>query len=508
MAWVFTDSIRGPKGDQGDPADDSAVAGYLADDLSASITQLKSAFPILEGKRGFTQTIYVSASGNDSNDGKTSGTAFREIRTAMNSIAPRGPVFRGTTDIVAGPGSYKPGINFPSTRNPSQDDFIRITGPVVTHPNAPTAVIDYSLDTSVDYGIRAFDGATLMMTNLKFVGAFRYAVDARRGSYLHFNNVHGTGPGKNVVETRFFGALDYVNYYMVGGVITDWWRGIQEHGQVRRHFENVSSLAEGTQIKRCDVGLFAKEGCGGHLDYLQVEDCRVGVRFHTMCNANMLSVSFKRNEIPVWLTDSEIHNEGSIIYGTGADANGLNAPYEGGGSTMLGYLGWEGDNETTMRTGHRPLYLLAQDYAAKPHSGTLSETELYAFTQRLKGGLYGVKGKRFEVQLVGLVNVSPTTSDGMRVILKVAGQFSAEVKIPQGAIVGTAFQIVFTVLCTADGNFQKSWGTLVGVGNSGATVFAARTHPLSDPIDRTVAVSAIAGDMNAAVTFQVCELKG
>lgn len=486
---------------------DQAFATQIGIEGSATRQELYDEFGLLRGKRGVTQTIYVSATGNDSNNGKTTDTAFREIRAALDSIAPRGPVFRGTVQIVVGAGSYKGGINFPATRNPAQDDFIRITGPTVTHPSAPTAIIDYSLDTSNDYGIRAFDGATLMMTNIKFVGAFRYAVDARRGSYLYFNNVHGTGPGETVADSVFFGALDYVNYYMVGGVITDYERGVQEHGQVRRHFENASSLATGTQIKRCDVGFYAKEGCGGHLDYLQIEDCRVGIKFHTMCNANMLSVSLKRNDVPIWLTDSEIHNEGSIIYGTGADVNGLNAPYEAGATTMLAYLGWTGSNEATMRTGHRPLYLLSQDYTTKTYSNSIAETEQYAFTQRLKGGLYAIKGKRFEVRLIGRLTASPTTSNGVRVNVNVAGQFSAEVKIPQGAPTG-GFEIVFTVLCTADGDFQKSWGTLSGVA-SNVGVSPARTHPLADPtLNRTVSVNAVSGDTTAALTFDSCELWG
>lgn len=467
-------------------------------------------FAILRGERGVTQTIYVREDGNDvTGDGTTAATAYREIRTAVaQAVATRGPVVRGTVVINVGAGSYKGGINLATTRNPAQDDFIRIIGPNVGgHPNAPTAIIDYSLDNTYDYGVRAFDGMTLMLTDIKFVGAFRYAIDARRGPYVYLTNVHGVGPGKTVAGSVFFGSLDYVNYYMLGGVITDYERGIQEHGQVRRHFENVSSPAEGTQIKRCGVGLFAKEGCGGHLDYLQIEDCGTGIRFHTMCNANMLMVSVKRNDVGIFITDSEIHNEGSIIFGSGADANGR-AIVSLGSSTELAYLGWTGDNEKTIRTGHRALTLLDSDYASRIHTGDTAEVTRYTFPNRLKRGMYAVQGRRFEVRMVGSVTASPTTATGVRVLVRVEAQFTAEVTIPQGAPVGADFEIVFTVLCTADGNVQKCWGKLTGLDNAGLAAYAARTLPLGPEAERTVNVSLISGAVADSVTIQVCELWG
>src|SRR5690606_25084019 len=134
--------------------------------------------------------------------------------------------------------------------------------------------------------------------------------------------------------------------------------------------------------------------------------------------------------------------------------------------------------------------------------------ELYSFWQRIKGGMYAVQGKRFQMRLVGSVVASPSAATGVRVLVRVGGQFTAEVTIPQGAPVGADFEIVVTVLCTADGNFQKCWATLTGFGSSSLSAYAERTLALADPVDRTVTASAISGAAADSVTFQVCELWG
>lgn len=463
--------------------------------------------------RGMANNLYTAPEGGspmgvETNDGLSPERPMREVRAAIQAVANYSYPLGGSWWVRAAAGSYKGGIDMNLVgRGAQQDDFVRIAGPAVGHPNVPTAIIDYSLDTTNDYGLRAYDSVFVMMTNIKFQGAFRYAVDGRRGAYLYFNNVHGVGPGKYVSGSMFFGALDYVNYYMVGGIISDYERGIQEHGQVRRHFENVSSHAEGTQIMRCTDGLFAKEGCGGHLDYMQVSDCDTGIMFHTNCNANMLNVMFKRNTVGLLMTNSEIHNEQSMIFGTGADANSRTI-VSLGSSSELSYAGWTGTNEATISTGHRPLTLLAQDYSAKIHANEPARKEVYSFWQAIKGGMYAVKGKRFEVRIIGSVNVSPTTPAGVRVLALVGGQFTAEVTIPQGAPVGSDFQIVITTLCSEDGDFQKCWGTISGFGSSNLSAYAPRTNPLSVPTNRTVSVDVISGAAADSVTFQVCELWG
>jgi hypothetical protein len=458
--------------------------------------------------RGQTNNLYVAADGSDDNDGLSTARPMREIRTAVAAIGKYANPLRGSWRVRAGAGTYKGGIDLNVLgRGAHQDDFVRIYGPTIGHPDEPTAVIDYDEDTSNNYGVRAFDSVFLMLTDVKFVGAFRYAVDARRGAYVYMNNVHGTGPGKAVSGSMFFGALDHVEYYCLGGIVEQWERGFQEHGQVRRHFEENGSHDEGTIIRDCGIGFYAKEGCGGHLDYTQIEDCTTGLMFHTHSNANMLQVSFKRNGTAAIISNSELHNEGSMIFGTGADAN-TRTLVSLGTSSELAYAGWTGTNESTIYTGHRPLTLLAADYSTVGHTGSTTEETIYSFSQVIRGGWYAVKGKRFQVVVVGSVAASPGTSSGVRVLVRVGGSFTAEVTIPQSAPVGADFEIRVHVVCTADGNNQKCWATLTGFGSVGTSAYAARTIDLAAITDRTVAVSAISGHADDSINFQVCELWG
>lgn len=486
---------------------DPVIAGSIYDPLSETRAAMYAEFGPLKGERGVKETIYVRQEGrDDTGNGKTVDTAFREIRKAVETLASRGPMIRGTVEINVGAGVYKGGIDLGMVRNPSQDDFIRIVGPSVGgHPNVPTVNISFDADNTFDYGIRAYDGVVFRLDNIKFSGAFRYAIDTRRNTYLRLTNVHGVGPGKAVVGSTFFGAIDYVNYYMVGGIISDYERGIQEHGQVRRHFEDVSSLAQGTQILRCGDGIFAKEGCGGHLDYIQISDCENGIIFHTNCNANMLWVTLKRNGVGVFLTASEIHNESRIVYGTGVDANARNI-LSLTTSSELESMGWTGANARTIDVGHRPLLLQGADYTTQNILGT-TRAQAYQLWQKLTGkGMYAVKGKRFEVHIVGSVVASPATAAGIRILMLVGGNQTVELTIPQGAPVGADFEGVFTVVCTTDGNNQKVWSKLSGFGSNGVTGYAPRTLDLMSDSNKTVSVDVINGDATGSVNLQVCEL--
>jgi hypothetical protein len=368
--------------------------------------------------------------------------------------------------------------------------------------------IDYDADTFYDYGIRSYDGGLAYITDVKFTGAFRYAIDMRRQSYIYLKNVHGNGPGKTVTGCVFFGALDHVEYYMEGGIVTDYDRGMQEHGSVRRHYENTASVSEGTQFKRCMVGIYAKEASGGHIDNATFEDCGTGVEFHTYCNANTLRTTFKRCAVGILLTNSEIHNENSMIFGTGVDSC-TRTIVSLGSSSELSYAGWTGVNETTIRSGHRPLIMLEADYATRPHTGTTVETTKYTFSERLKGGMYAVQGKRFQVRLIGSVVTPPATSAGVRILVRVASIFTAEVTIPQSAIAGADFEAMWTIICTADGDFQKCFAMLGGVVNSGTAAYAERTIPLKDTsTNHSVAISFISGADADSITLNACELWG
>jgi len=453
--------------------------------------------------RGVTNTIYVSPAGLDTNDGLSAAFPMREIRTAVEAIANYATPLRGSWVVNAAAGSYKGGIDLTLIeRGASQNDFVRIVGPDVGgHPNVPTAIIDLAEDATVVYGVRAYDGAFLRMENVKFLGTFGYAIDTRRSAYAVLTNVHGDGVDGTGV---FFGALTHVRYSAAGGIVENYSTGFQEHFACVRSFDVATSSGEATIVRDCGTAVRAKEDCSGHLDYMIVQDCEVGVELHAHTTANVKAMTFQRNGVAVVLVNSEVHNEGGVVWGSGADVN-TRRIVSLGSSHELQYAGWTGTNQATIATAHRPLQLLAADYTDKAQTGSTSEMTAWVFSGRLLGGMYQVKGKRFEVVVVGSVAVSPSTSTGVRVVLRVGGDLCVEVPVPQSAPVGADFEVKFTVVCTADGNNQKAWASVSGFA-AGLSAYAPRTIDLAPNFG--IQVSTIAGASGDSVTLRACEVWG
>lgn len=153
--WLESLKVPGPEGPYGGTAvTDPQVAGMVQSE-TATRAALANGFVERQGKRGVTRTLYVRATGNDTNPG-TLAAPFREIRAAVDSLSADGPVVRGSVVVDVGPGAYKGGIRLPQTRGTAQDDYLVIRGPATGgHPNVPTAVIDQSLDTGNNWGLLA-----------------------------------------------------------------------------------------------------------------------------------------------------------------------------------------------------------------------------------------------------------------------------------------------------------------------------------------------------------------
>jgi hypothetical protein len=484
------------------------VGPLWATQVNTAVTTVNDAVTAIEdlgsGTRGATRTIYVRTTGSDTNNGSTAGTAFREIRAAVASLDKYGPVLRGSIVIDVGAGTYKGGIKFPAIRGAAWDDFVKIVGPSVGgHPNVPTAIISKTADATATYGVQALDGQTIWLEDLKFTGAFAYAVDTRRFVYAQVRNCHGVGAGAGTV---FFGALTSCTYQVTGGIVDGYENGFQEHFNVNRSFDTATSTATGTVVKNCDVGVQAKEDCNGHVDYMSFEDCGTGIELQAWSTANIKGATFKRNDVGIALLNSEIHNEATaVVWGTGADAN-TRRIYSAGMSAELELFGWaDSTSALTSNVGHRPLVVIASSYSDVTVTGTTAETAIYNFSSLLRGGWYTSAGKRFRVVLRGSVVSAPTLAAGYRVLLRVAGTLAVETRIPSTAVVGDDFEVEFEGVCTADGNNQKFFGKISGYTPS-TSGYAPRTLDLS--VASGVQVSAIPGASGESVTFRSVEVYG
>ncbi|MEV7644731.1 MULTISPECIES: hypothetical protein [Actinomycetes] len=455
------------------------------------------------GTRGTTRRIYVRADGSDSNGGTSTTDAFREIRAAVASIDREGPILRGSIIIDVGAGTYKGGIRMPLSRGKSQDDFLRIVGPSVGHPIAPTAIIDYDADTSATSGITAEDGAAFWLEDIKIQGGFSIAADIRRNVYLWLRNFHADGKSVGSVGLAI---NSHCRYYVAGGLIQNMvTNGIQELFHVTRSFNNVASNEAQMTIRNCEVGFQAKENCVGHLDYLNVEDCLTGVEMNGYCVTNVKSISLKRNGLGYANINSEIHNEGGIKWGTGADAN-TREFFTSGSGTELSVWGWaDSSTARTTNVGHRPLVTVAASYADKQLVGPTTETEFHTFTGAVKAHRYTTAGKRFNVVVRGTVNNALAAP--FRILNRTAGTYMTDVTIPAGTPSGAHFTAIWEVVCSADGNNQKVFSSLDVEGAPNDRTFAARTANLTDT-DSFVRLAGLTTNATDSVTLRLVEVWG
>lgn len=463
-----------------------------------SSTMLASQFEAKLGTRGVTRTIYVRATGSDTTgDGTTEATAFREIRYAVDKLSEYGPVVRGTISINVGAGTYKGGIQLPNVRYRAQDDFIRIVGPGPGHPSVPTVIISYAADTTATFGIQANNGTTLWLENLKFTGAFPVAVDIRYNCVLQSRNNHIDA------AVTGFSFLSQCQYDMRGGIIENCTaEGIREHFGIVRGFSNVSSRAEGTVIRNCFNGVLAKEDCSGHLDWITFDNNRVAVELQAWTVANLRGAMFTRNTVGILTVNSEVHNTGGIVWGTGVNAN-TRRRLALGNSDEINSWGWgDGSNYATINTGHRPLKQVASTYTNNTITGSTSETTAYASPTVIPAGRLSVSGCHVKVKTWWSVNTPPTTTS--RVLLRLGGGLTAQAVIPSTAVAGQDFAVDFDVVCPADGNSQNTMAVINGFA-AGTSAYAETTHNLSDA-DFSAAVSVLHAEAGSSVTLRLAEV--
>jgi hypothetical protein len=501
MTWVLTSNLRGPAGLNSTDAagDDAAIAAFAGTSGTATRNKLLDDFNPKYGTRGVTRTIYVRTSGNDANDGKTTGTAFREIRAAVASLANDGPIIRGSVVIDVGAGTYKGGITFPQVRGYAQDDFVKIIGPAVgAHPAVPTAIIDYAADNTVTFGLRAYDGANVWLEAIKFLGGFDIAVDIRRDCYVQWRNAHIDGSGFARVGLNI---IHKSLYSVTGGIIENCTEaGISELFGVQRSFDTVSSNAAQMIIRNCDTGLQGKEGCVGHLDYLNIESCGTGLELNGSCVANVKVMSLKKNTLGMAIVNAEIHNTGGIVWGTGLDANTRDIVVMGSAGTELDAIGWSaGTFPRTSRVGHRPLITRASSLTDQTLLGPLAETNFYSFSAAVPGRRLRVAGQKMRVEFRG--SVVTTLAANYRILLRFGSSFMTDLTIPSGTVAGTRFTGEFEVVCSADGDNQKVYASLRGVTVQN---YAVRTFTFTS--DQTVTISAIALNAADSVTLTMCEV--
>jgi hypothetical protein len=230
-----------------------------------------------------TNTIYLSTSGNDANDGIAPTQAVATLARALAIIASYGHrLTQGNWGVSVAAGTYSEGnVDFPVAL--SNRNRISITGPTVATPGVPTAIFDGTTGTKV-YGLNFNSRALVSLSYLKFQNYTTYGVVGQDLGDLLTNNVHvatvPNGPGIKMQQGRL---------RVQGGIISACQTGINCIGGTTFTIGDPAgaSLANGTQILNCtQQGILAQEQSSGHADFVTVTNCPVGLdatvrsRFH------------------------------------------------------------------------------------------------------------------------------------------------------------------------------------------------------------------------------------
>ncbi len=355
----------------------------------------------VQPKDSQNNTLFVSASGSDTNDGLSVSQPTLTFQKAFDYCDNYGPVLSGFWSIVAAAGTYTISAGQQTFSTPSKNRVV-IRGPVAGHPNVPTALIDGGGNqASYLHGLSASgNGVQVEFRDLKAQnfteasGNTRIGFVAENGSDVYWNNCHTfactwTGIyGFSVPRVRVAGGiLDGNGNTGAACVIMNETECTLGYGS--------SSTATGPILKNAGIGVYWSRGTQGHIDYCNVQDNNYGVQIGESSRADTVGVDFKRNAVGIRCFSGGGYGEGGApnVWNNGtADANTTNFVY----SAYSGNY----DEQLTSQSSHRVGY----DRTTRTASGVTTGTFPTVYTipaYRLQG-----TGKTCRVVVYGIYTMT------------------------------------------------------------------------------------------------------
>lgn len=225
---------------------------------------------------GDTNTIYVSPSGDDSNDGITPELPLKTVQAAFNVLLAYGPTLKGNWVVRLAAGTYNGAAQLVGLRSRAN---IVIRGPDVGgHPNVPTAVIDGTgLSNQVGWYFQFFVRAALY--NIKFqnwtAAGDSYGFNGDGHCQIYLENVHAD-------NCRYAGVSfdNQTQVRMLGGIISNClFMGVRLYSQVSASIGYTgSAIGDSTIIRNCGIGIAGRISCRVHVDYCDVHHNDTGIR--------------------------------------------------------------------------------------------------------------------------------------------------------------------------------------------------------------------------------------
>lgn len=299
----------------------------------------------------------------------------------------------------------------------------------------PTAILDGSgsLLTS------AIIASGMPHLTIKDIEANSWTLAGIRGEFstVFLSNIHSHS---NEIGFYFTNRISYTN---TGGLIHDCTKGVHELFSIVRNMKgaSVTDLGSGLEIRRCDLGLFAKEHCTGHLDWTTIEDCSYGISLSRSCTANASDSVIRRNNIGVLLEHGSYLYPGRVNWGIGgADANGHNWVFAAeSGFTVPGGEVTITDPQIGMTERQIGYFVDGFAGTSASHTGDTVETLLCTVGEYVSGSIT-LKGQYIRVVCLGrLLGGNGTVS----LRLELGGSNMANITLP--ASNGGVFRAEFTI---------------------------------------------------------------
>lgn len=325
----------------------------------------------LIGSRSFP--LYVSPTGNDSNNGLSVSTPFATLQAAANVLMSLGTV-GATRRIVLAAGTYSSAAartarfgpaNESETADPDSDpyttggintvNYITIEGPDVGYdpqddPDpVPTAIMEGGGAAAV--GIQIEGPIKVLVKSIKFQnydGSSSSGGIVGDGALIRCENVHGDGNYYDISGSR--GRLE-----VKGGILAN-----ASGAAIRSIFNNkheignqqAGATGQGPFINGAAIGVYAQEGATGHADYCSFTSCTDGIFATVNSRVNYTGSSFTSCTRGVRALQAYVFASSATFTSCGENKviqmHGIDAPRDnyGNGGLATDYL-----NSTNTLTG-------------------------------------------------------------------------------------------------------------------------------------------------------------
>lgn len=247
----------------------------------------------LSPRKTLTQrnTLYVSPTGSDTNDGLTPALPLKTLAKSAAILATWADGgLDGLWRVQLAAGTYTQD-RFLLNSMVKSDYPIEVRGPSVGgHPNAPTAIVDNAGGTADDIFSTGYN-SWLNIQDVKVINHAAGSAFHTSRSLMNLTNCH--------VSNVYTGAVYEHNAGI--GIFGGLWDGgnIAGGAGIRGYYGSThnlvtADLTTSTLFTNWAVGLQLGEGSFGHLDYVRVQDCTVGVQF------NRVSSGANTKQMQIW----------------------------------------------------------------------------------------------------------------------------------------------------------------------------------------------------------------